>query len=141
MADVPHHRLQLPIVEEAQERSQLTATSVRFFTQQLLFANQLRLFWLACILFWQFQTFEKQRVMKEILAVGAIAALYSCSPSRELQVKMVSAELVRIDTAFRYNNPKQMLTWRDDNNVDYIIYAPMKNVFLLGSKMMVLVKR
>jgi len=79
--------------------------------------------------------------MKAILAVGAIAALYSCSPSRELQVKMVSAELVKIDTAFRYNNPKQMLTWRDDNNVDYIIYAPMKNVFLLGSKMMVLVKR
>jgi len=79
--------------------------------------------------------------MKTILAVGTIAALSGCSTSRQLQAKMVSAELVRIDTAFRYNNPKQMLTWRDDDNVDYVTYAPMGNVFLLGSKMIVLVKR
>lgn len=79
--------------------------------------------------------------MKTILAMAAIAAFYSCSSPRELQAEMVSAELVKIDTAFRYNNPKQMLTWRDANHVDYVIYAPMNNVFMLGSKMVVLVKK
>jgi len=84
---------------------------------------------------------EKFREMKTILAVAIIAALYSCTPQREVQAEMVSAELVKIDTAFRYNSPKQMLTWRDDNHVDYITYAPMNNVFLLGAKMIVLVKK
>ena len=79
--------------------------------------------------------------MKTILAAAAVAALYSCSPPRELQAEMVSAELVKIDTAFRYNSPTQMLTWRDENQVSYVTYAPMSNVFMLGSKMVVLVKR
>jgi len=55
--------------------------------------------------------------MKTILAVATVAALYSCSPPRELQAEMVSAELVKIDTAFRYNSPRQILTWRDQNRV------------------------
>lgn len=79
--------------------------------------------------------------MKTILAVATITALFSCSSPRELQAEMVSAELVKIDTAFRYSDPQQMLTWRDANQVDYITYAPMNNTFLLGSKMIVLVKK
>jgi hypothetical protein len=79
--------------------------------------------------------------MKTILAVATIAALYSCSSPREIQAEMVSAELVKIDTAFRYSNPEQMLTWRDDNHVDYVTYAPMNNVFFIGSRTLVLVKR
>ncbi len=79
--------------------------------------------------------------MKTILAVATIAALYSCTSPRELQAEMVSAELVKIDTAFRYSSPGQMLTWRDDNDVNYVTYAPMSNVFFIGSKMIVLVKR
>ena len=79
--------------------------------------------------------------MKTILAVAAIAALYSCSSPRELQAEMVSAQLVKIDTAFRTTNPTQMLTWRDDHDIDYITYAPLNNVFFLGSKMTVLIKR
>lgn len=86
-------------------------------------------------------TFEKHREMKTILAVAAIAALYSCSSPQELRAEMISAELVKIDTAFRYSSPRQMLTWRDDHDVNYVKYAPLNNVFLLGSKMIVLVKR
>jgi hypothetical protein len=91
--------------------------------------------------FLQILTFEKDREMKTILAVAAILALYSCSSPRQLQAEMVSAQLVKIDTAFRDTGPTQMLTWRDDNEIDYVIYAPLNNVFLLGSKMTVLVKR
>ena len=79
--------------------------------------------------------------MKTILAVAVIAALYSCSSPQELQAEMISAQLVKIDTAFRNSSPTQMLTWRDDHDVNYVTYAPLNNVFLLGSKMIVLVKR
>jgi len=54
---------------------------------------------------------------------------------------MVSAELVKIDTAFRYSRPEQLLTWRDVNDVNYVTYAPMNNIFFVGSKMIVLVKK
>lgn len=80
--------------------------------------------------------------MKTILLVAIVIALFSCSAPRELQAEMVSAELVKIDTVFRYAaTPKQLLTWRDDNHVDYVTYAPLNNSFLLGARMVVLVKR
>ena len=79
--------------------------------------------------------------MKTILAVATIAALYSCWSPRELQAEMVSAELVKIDTAFRYSRPEQLLTWRDVNDVNYVTYAPLNNIFFVGSKMIVLVKK
>jgi len=71
-----------------------------------------------------------------------IIALFTSSSPRELQAEMVSAQLVKIDTVFRYaNSPKQLLTWRDDNHVDYLTYAPLNNSFLIGARMIVLVKR
>ena len=80
--------------------------------------------------------------MKTILVLAIVVAFYSCYEPRELQAEMVSAELVKIDTVFRYaNDPRQLLTWRDDNHIDYITYAPLTNSFLVGSGMIVLVKR
>ena len=80
--------------------------------------------------------------MKTILVIAIVLGLYSCFDPHELQAEMVSAELIRIDTAFRYtNDPQQMLTWRDENHIDYVTYAPLRNNFLLGSRMIVLVKR
>lgn len=80
--------------------------------------------------------------MKTILVLAIIIALFSCSAPRELQAEMVSAELVKIDTVFRYaDTPRQLLTWRDDKHIDYVTYAPLNNNFLVGAKMVVLVKR
>jgi hypothetical protein len=80
--------------------------------------------------------------MKTILTVAIVIALFSCAAPRELQAEMVKAELVKIDTVFRYADaPKQLLTWRDDNRIDYVTYAPLNNYFAIGAKMIVLVKR
>jgi hypothetical protein len=80
--------------------------------------------------------------MKTIIAIATVILLYRCSGPRELEAEMISAQLIKIDTAFRYaKDPEQKLTWRDDNHVDYITYAPLNNYFLVGSKMIVLVKR
>lgn len=80
--------------------------------------------------------------MKTIVAIAAVILFYSCTGPNELEAEMISAQLIKIDTTFRYaKTPEQMLTWRDDNHVDYVTYAPLNNNFLLGSKMIVLVKR
>jgi hypothetical protein len=80
--------------------------------------------------------------MKTILSVAALVALFSCVSRRELQAEMVNAEVVKIDTVFRYtNNPQQLLTWRDENNIEYLTYASLYTKYSVGSRMMVLVKR
>jgi len=80
--------------------------------------------------------------MKTILVIATVIAFYGCFGPHELQAEMVSAELIKIDTAFRFTkDPQQMLTWRDENHIDYVTYAPLRNNFLLGSRMIVLVKR
>jgi hypothetical protein len=80
--------------------------------------------------------------MKTILVIATVMAICSCSVPRELEAEMVSARLVKIDTVFRYaSDPKQLLTWRDDNNISYVTFAPLQNSFFLGARMVVLVKR
>ena len=80
--------------------------------------------------------------MKTILVIAMVIAMSSCSSPRELQTQIVSAELVKIDTVFRYSNdPKQLLTWRDANRIDYVTYVTLNNSFLVGARMIVLVRR
>lgn len=81
--------------------------------------------------------------MKTIIVVLALVGLTSCFSRRELQVEMVSAQLVRIDTVHRYypNEYKQQLTWRDEQNVEYVSYVPLQAVYMVGTKMAVLKSR
>jgi hypothetical protein len=79
--------------------------------------------------------------MKTILAIAAVIAIYSCAPPRELEAEMVNAELIRIDTVFRNQDPQQILTWRDDYNIHYVTYATMNRNYSVGNRMLVLVKR
>lgn len=73
----------------------------------------------------------------------AMVALASCYSSREIQVDIVSAQLVHIDTVFRYMNDKsqQVLTWRDNENIEYISYVPLQANYAVGTRMAVLRKR
>ena len=113
----------------------------QFSTCKFLFLKSAANTLLAYILFLQHPNLRKTQRNETILAAATIVALHSCSPPRDIQAEMVNAELVKIDTAFRYTKPTQMLTWRDDNHVDYVTYAPMNNAFAIGSRMIVLVKR
>jgi hypothetical protein len=78
-----------------------------------------------------------------ILLLLAAVVLASCYSPREIQVDIVSAQLVRIDTVYRYTsyNTQQVLTWRDNENVEYISYAPMQANYIVGTRMAVLRKR
>ena len=80
--------------------------------------------------------------MKTILAGIALVVIAGCYTHRELQVEMVKAELIRIDTVNRYSNlQRQQLTWKDQYNMEYVSYADMKQVYILGTKVPMLVSR
>ena len=76
------------------------------------------------------------------IAVGIVAVLLcSCYQERQIQVDMVGAELVKIDTVYRYTGSEQLLIWKCANNVEYVSYAPINRLFILGSRMVVMVRR
>ena len=76
--------------------------------------------------------------MKIILAVMGCVAIIGCNTGKEIQVEMVQAELIKIDTVFRQPNEKKQLTWRDQNNIEYISFVSMDHTYPLGMSMLVM---
>lgn len=67
---------------------------------------------------------------------------YACSSSREIQMNMVDVQLVKIDTVQRYaNQDRKLLTWRSDDNVDYITFEPLHVSYPMGTHMRVMVRK
>ena len=81
--------------------------------------------------------------MKALLGIMGMALVFACGTAKEIEVDFVNAELVKIDTVYRYPNTyQQVLTWRSaDNNVQYVSYTSIYNTYALGSRMVVMVKR
>jgi hypothetical protein len=81
--------------------------------------------------------------MKLILAILITVTVFmSCSVNREIQAEIVNAELVKIDTIYRYPNVReQLLTWKSQKNVEYISYASIFNVYTVGARMAVLITK
>jgi hypothetical protein len=79
--------------------------------------------------------------MKTIFTALVITCLVGCYTSKEIEVEMVQAELVRIDTITRHPDNQKMLTWRDQDDIDYISYAAMYEYYAVGTRMMVMRRR
>ena len=81
--------------------------------------------------------------MKTILLPFALIAAVGCANLRETQqVDMVTARVVRIDTVFRYPDHMKQLTWKDNDDIQYISYVSMHNeMYAIGSSMYVMRKR
>jgi hypothetical protein len=54
---------------------------------------------------------------------------------------MMNAELVRIDTVYRYERPEQVLTWKGADNSHFISYAALGQDFIVGSRVTVFVRK
>lgn len=81
--------------------------------------------------------------MKFILScLVAVTLFMSCTVNREIQAEIVNAELVKIDTIYRYPNVReQLLTWKSQRNIEYISYASISNYYTVGARMAVLVTK
>ncbi len=73
-----------------------------------------------------------------MVAIGLVAAV-SCTSVREIQVEMIQAQLIKIDTIHRLPNEYQkLLTWRGADNIDYISFVSMDQVYPLGVSFVVM---
>jgi hypothetical protein len=80
--------------------------------------------------------------MKKTLPFFLVAVILGCTQEREIQMSMADVELVKIDTIQRYpNTAEKLLTWRSDDHVDYVTFAPLDSYYPIGSRMKVMVKR
>jgi len=82
--------------------------------------------------------------MKTMLAGCALAVVFLCGcySQKELQVEMIRAELIRIDTVHRATSiEQQQLTWRDEWNMEYVSFVPMQEKYLVGTRMTMLRNR
>jgi hypothetical protein len=77
-----------------------------------------------------------------LMAAFVAAFTIGCSEQKEIQMSLSDVQLVKIDTIQRYSETSQkLLTWRDDNNVDYVTFVPIETYYALGTRMKVMVKR
>ena len=81
--------------------------------------------------------------MKTILLPLVLIAAAGCTSLRETQqVDMVTAKVIRIDTVFRYPDHLKQLTWKDNDDIQYVSYVSMYNeMYYVGSSMYVMRKR
>jgi len=80
--------------------------------------------------------------MKSILALTLSLALFSCTSEKEIQANIVDVQLVKIDTVSRFPNAMQkLLTWRSEQNVDYVTFEPINSQFRVGTRMKVMVTK
>ncbi len=80
--------------------------------------------------------------MKTALLFVTLCTLCSCYSGKELQADVMNAQLVKIDTIYRYPNIReQVLTWKCSTGVEYTSIDKLRNVYTLGSTMKVLVRK
>lgn len=67
--------------------------------------------------------------------VIAVFALIGCYTSREVQVEIIDAQLVKIDTIVRYQKMQQQLTWQTSDRMEYVSYASINGQYVVGTRM------
>ena len=87
--------------------------------------------------------------MKIILVMLTTVALGSCYSYKQQQVEIVNAQLIKIDTIFRYQSlrnqyawqQEQQLTWKDNYNKEYVSFASINQMYTVGTRMTILRSR
>jgi hypothetical protein len=80
--------------------------------------------------------------MKTLLLCVILLVATRCATTKEINVEMVNAQLIRIDTVYRNtDHEKQQLTWRDGDNIEYTSLVSMTRTYSVGIVMPVLRRR
>jgi hypothetical protein len=57
---------------------------------------------------------------------------------RNVEVEVVDAQLIRIDTVSRGELQEQQLTWKDNYNLEYVSFMPIERNIPVGARMQML---
>lgn len=79
--------------------------------------------------------------MKTLVVACAALCFTACVSERSLQVSVVQAELVKVDTLYRNSKYVQLFTWRSPERMQFVSYAGIKEYYPVGAKMAVFMPR
>lgn len=80
--------------------------------------------------------------MKPTIPFILAAFILGCGQEKQIQMSLSDVQLVKIDTVVRYpNSSEKILTWRSDDRVEYVTFAPIASYYPIGSRMKVMLKR
>ncbi len=79
--------------------------------------------------------------MKKVIVLAVVVTMSACHVERDIQVNLVNAELVKIDTIFRNPGKEQLLVWKCSKNIQYVSYRPINEAYTIGTRMLVMVPR
>ena len=79
--------------------------------------------------------------MKFFLLIAITATLCNCNAQKETRVKVVDVQLIRKDIVRQANNDELMLTWKSNENVEYVSFEPLTRNYEVGSRTKMTVKR
>lgn len=80
--------------------------------------------------------------MKTFLVAIVLMATASCTSVKEIQVEMIQAQLIKIDTVYRQPHQyQQQLTWKGKDNIEYVSFVAMDQVYPLGVSLFVMKTR
>lgn len=77
-----------------------------------------------------------------LVAIATVFVVAGCASTREINVEMISAQLVRVDTVYQGSTyQKQQLTWRDKDDIEYVSLVSMGAHYPVGIVMTLLRQR
>jgi hypothetical protein len=79
--------------------------------------------------------------MKIILAALGVTAIIGCGSSKEIQVDMVRAKVIKTDTVYRYPEYVKQVTWKDEDNMQYVSFIPIYDRTCIVGMSMYLLRR
>jgi uncharacterized lipoprotein YajG len=81
--------------------------------------------------------------MKTILVAVSLLAAAGCANLKQMQqVDVVEAKVVKVDTVNRHPDLIKQITWKDQDDIQYISYTALDDkTFQVGSIMYVMRKR
>jgi hypothetical protein len=80
--------------------------------------------------------------MKKFFSFFLSATIIGCTAGKEVQMSFADVQLVKIDTVKRYPYlNEKLLTWQENNRVNYVTFVPVEAHYALGTHMRVMMRR
>jgi hypothetical protein len=82
-----------------------------------------------------------KKLMGTVLPIVLTGCLSGCRSDKDIQAEFVNAQIIKIDTLFRYETNKMQLTFQCQNNIRFVSFVPMNTRYKLGSTYQVLLTK
>jgi hypothetical protein len=81
------------------------------------------------------------KTVRKIIPLVIVLAVAACNTGKEIQADMVSAELIKVDTVYRHPRQEIQLTFRCQNKLELVSFAPMYSHYQVGTRYQVLLTK